>query len=409
MTGGRPRWWLPTLALVVLLVLGGVVWTAVRDDSYTAPRPTPPGRTAEPVAAAEALARLETAVRRRDAGAARDLAPAGDREARTLLGDLVRNAAALDVTAFRLRYVDEAGAVSADGAWSGVVDTSWQLAGFDDRPAETEVLVGLVAEADRVAIASLGGGDLRTPVWLADRVRVLRAPGTLVVDAAGDGARVFRLARAALPVVRRVLPQWRGPLVVEVPATAAGLDAALAAADGQYAGVAAVTTAADGTTGEGAPVHVFVNPRVLADLGPVGAQVVMSHEATHVATVAAGSTMPLWLLEGFADYVALRDVRLPESTVAAQIARQVRRRGVPDALPGPVEFETTNTHLGAAYESAWLACEVLAEIGGEPALVVLYESVNDGGPLDAALRASFGFGERELIRRWRARLSDLAG
>ena len=37
----------------------------------------------------------------------------------------------------------------------------------------------------------------------------------------------------------------------------------------------------------------------------------MSHEAVHVATEAARSTMPLWLLEGFADYVALRDVDLP--------------------------------------------------------------------------------------------------
>ena len=31
----------------------------------------------------------------------------------------------------------------------------------------------------------------------------------------------------------------------------------------------------------------------------------MSHEATHVATDATFASMPTWLLEGFADFVAL--------------------------------------------------------------------------------------------------------
>src|SRR4029079_112572 len=111
------------------------------------------------------------------------------------------------------------------------------------------------------------------------------------------------------------------------------------------------------------PVHVFVNPEVFDMLRPTGAQVVLSHEAAHVATDAARSTVPPWLLEGFADYVALRDVDLPVTTSAAQIIRQVRRDGVPDALPGAAEFDTATTHLGATYESAWLACVLLAERG----------------------------------------------
>ena len=52
----------------------------------------------------------------------------------------------------------------------------------------------------------------------------------------------------------------------------------------------------------------------------------MSHEATHVATDAALSTMPLWLLEGFADYVALRDVDLP-----------IVHDGRADHPPGPAQ------------------------------------------------------------------------
>ena len=54
-----------------------------------------------------------------------------------------------------------------------------------------------------------------------------------------------------------------------------------------------------------------MNPPVFEPLGPQGAQIVMSHEAAHVATDAAASSMPTWLLEGFADYVALAHVDLP--------------------------------------------------------------------------------------------------
>ena len=104
----------------------------------------------------------------------------------------------------------------------------------------------------------------------------------------------------------------------------------------------------------------------------------MSHEATHVATDAWASTMPLWLLEGFADYVALRDVDLPLTTSAAQIIAEVRRDGPPRALPGADEFGDATADLGATYESAWLACRLLAQDGGEDALVSFYRSVDRG-------------------------------
>jgi hypothetical protein len=45
-------------------------------------------------------------------------------------------------------------------------------------------------------------------------------------------------------------------------------------------------------------VHVFVNPEVFDRLQPTGAQVVLSHEAVHVATDAARSDVAPWLLEG---------------------------------------------------------------------------------------------------------------
>jgi hypothetical protein len=230
----------------------------------------------------------------------------------------------------------------------------------------------------------------------------------LVAGSAAQADGYARLAEAAVPVVRRVLPRWRPRLVVEVPASAAALDGALAADPGEYANIAAVTTTVDGSLAPDAPVHVFVNPEVLGRLRPQGAQVVMSHEAVHVATHAATSTLPLWLLEGFADYVALRDVDLPLTTTAGQVIREVRRHGPPDHLPGGPEFDTSTSHLGAAYESAWLACRLLAQRGGEAALVRLYQQVDRGRTLGAALGSTFGLTPRGLTRAWQRSLSDLA-
>ncbi len=193
-----------------------------------------------------------------------------------------------------------------------------------------------------------------------------------------------------------------------MPGSASLLDQALDAEPGEYANIAAVTTTVDGSLAPNAPVHVFVNPAVFDRLQAQGAQVVMTHEAVHVATEAALSTMPLWLLEGFADYVALRDVDLPLSTTAGQIIRRVRRNGPPAALPGSDEFDTATTHLGAAYEAAWLACRLLARTGGEDELIRLYALVSDGEPVGSALRETFGLGERALTKRWQGLLSDLA-
>ena len=207
-----------------------------------------------------------------------------------------------------------------------------------------------------------------------------------------------------------MLPQWRTGLVVEVPADAAGLDAALGAEPGEYAGIAAVTSSTDGSTAPDAPIHVFINPDIYDRLGPTGAQVVMSHEAVHVATEAPNSSMPQWLLEGFADYVALRDVDLP----LLDDGRADHRAGTPGGraattLPGRRSSAARDTHLGAAYESAWLACLVLADRGGEDDLVALYAAMDDGADLGSELRTRFGWTEQAFVEAWQQRLTDLAG
>jgi hypothetical protein len=360
--------------------------------------------------ATRALGALEQAVADRDEAAARALAPAGDDAAAARLAGIVGNARALHVEDFSLRYVDADGLVGADGSWAAVVDATWRFAGFDRHVARAEVTVGLRDDGDRVTVTAVGGGGRLSPLWLAGPARVRRTPDTLVVvdgtPAVAD--RFEQRARAAVRVVRRVVGDWRGGLVVEVPRSLAALDRTLDADPGTYDQIAAVTTSSDGSTTADAPVHVFVNPAVYGGLRPTGAQVVMSHEATHVATGAFTSTVPLWLLEGFADYVALRDVDLPVRRSAAQAIAEVRREGPPDTLPDAARFGTRTPDLGATYESAWLACRLVATDAGEAGLVRFYRAADRGAPLAAALRSTTGLTILDLTRQWRRLLTTLA-
>jgi hypothetical protein len=399
------------LSLCLLVASGLLAWALVGDDTYVASTPGQPEASVRPALATQTLDRFERAIDAGDADAARQLAPAGDTATADLLAAVVRNARALRVDDFTLRYVDADGALSPSGAWDAAVDATWRFTGFDRGPARSEVLVHLRNDGGRVAITGIGGGGHPSPLWLSGPLQVRRTDRTLVMVAGSPASAdaYARRAAAAVPVVRRVLPQWRRGLVVEVPASVDDLDRVLAADRGTYDQIAAVTTSADGSLAPGAPVHVFVNPDVFDRLRPTGAQVVMSHEATHVATDAWASTMPLWLLEGFADYVALRDVDLPLARSAAQIIAEVRQDGPPRGLPGAGEFGTRTADLGATYESAWLACRLLAQDGGEDALVRFYRAVDGGASVAAALRSSIGLTLPGFTLQWRGLLSDLAG
>ena len=72
-----------------------------------------------------------------------------------------------------------------------------------------------------------------------------------------------------------------------------------------------------------APIHVVVNPEATARLSGLGRDVLLTHEAVHVATRSPGSPAPTWLVEGYADRIAYR----------AHPSRRRRRRRRRSATP----------------------------------------------------------------------------
>jgi hypothetical protein len=242
------------------------------------------------------------------------------------------------------------------------------------------------------------------------RLSVVRTPRTLVLAApSADAGRFSAMAQRAVHDVDQVLTSWAGKLTIEVPASERQMDLMLHASQQQYANIAAVTTTVTGSVAPGTPVHVFVNPRVFATLKPKGAQVVLSHEATHVATKAAFADMPTWLLEGFADYVALDHAGVPVQVAAKQILARIRKDGPPRHLPTAQDLSPTANGLGATYEEAWLACRYLGERYGEKRLVSFYDAVDRGQSTGQAFRTVLGTTPRAFVDGWRADLLGLAG
>jgi len=402
-------------SLLVALLLGLLLGPTAcgGDTSIPPPKASADTSDARVAAATTTVRELADALEAGDGARASRLGLAASRQ---LLGSLVDNVRTLHLVDLSFRLVDDAAPADptdaeryGPDAWRGSVDVEYRLRDWDQRPTQLETTFVFAPTGSGQAIVGIGDTEGRTPLWLSGPVHVAALGRTLVIDRGDDATRFLRLASRALIDVGRVLPDWHGPLVIEVPPTEEALERALGAKPQQYASIAAVTASVDGSLVRTAPVHVFINPEVFAGLGPRGAQVVVSHESTHVATGATFAVMPTWLLEGFADYVALVHSGIPVSTAASQILARIRKSGPPDHLPSAAELDPSANGLGATYEEAWLATRFIGREYGEAKLVQFYEAVNDGSKVAAAFRTVLGTTETAFVKSWRADLRGLAG
>lgn len=296
-------------------------------------------------------------------------------------------------------------------SWTAEVRLSWRLRDFDEQDAVATLRYTFVQRGDTAYVADIEvAAGARRPVWLLGPLVVRRSERTLVAATArAEAVRVERLLRQAGDDVASVVSGWRGGLVAYVPGDVEQLESVLAATPDAYAEIAAVSTTVDGSREVDAPVAIVVNPAVIGQLGSVGARVVITHEATHVATGAAAVDVPLWVAEGFADYVGVGSVDVPLSVSAGAVIRDIRRNGLPDALPSDAAFTSGQGKLEVYYEQAWLAATLIAKEYGEDRLLAFYEYVV-AAPDEAgiALRRELGTSRGELTEQWRRYLKTIA-
>ncbi|WP_020390382.1 hypothetical protein [Kribbella catacumbae] len=346
-----------------------------------------------------------------------------DELARTIYSNLGK----LPLATFQLRYVsDDTGALPPDRkselggteSWLAQVEVSWQLTGFDTKPARETLPVTFVTRDDTTYAASFSErfvAGQRRPIWALGGIEVAKGEHSLVIslDSQADADEYATVTDRAVESVTKVWGKnWKKKAVVYLPAKQTQMESVLGAQPGTYTQIAAVTMAELDTPLVGAPLRIVANPKLFEELGKQGRRIVLTHETTHVASIATASPVPLWLAEGFADYVAFTAVSVQDESAAKELFKAVRAGKVPKSLPAPEAFAASSAELPLAYESGWLACRLISEREGQSKLVKFYRAVHASKSptgLADAFRTVLGTTEQEFVADWQKYLKRLAG
>jgi hypothetical protein len=305
----------------------------------------------------------------------------------------------------------------------------------------------------RWLVAGTDDGPQQRDVWDLGPVTVTRGARSVVVASTSADVPAARTAAEADAAAARVDALWGSgwprSTVVQVPAdlagmaallgrtSTAGLDqlAAVTTGERRTSGVPVSGPLSGGTGAVGAVAPgsasgdlVVIDPGAFAGLTAVGRGAVLTHELTHVATRAVvGTSPPVWVDEGFADYVAYLGTPLTTRDLAADVLASPQRVAALTDLPPDSAFDPAAGDVGAAYAEAWLAMRFVEREGG-PAMVVDFYRAAAGleplhtwprpapvrpalaphTPLERACYDVVGYPRPSFVRRWVAYVRSVA-
>ncbi|MFF3336742.1 hypothetical protein ACFYWX_45870 [Streptomyces sp. NPDC002888] len=250
-------------------------------------------------------------------------------------------------------------------------------------------------------------------LWDQGAVAVVRGEHSIVmgVGQSTERLRSFAgLADRAVPAVSQAWgTDWARHVVVLVPKSLDGMAELLGSPASSYRGIAAVTTGETGAPAKAPADRVIVNPDAYSMLGPLGKQVVLTHETTHVATRAhTNAATPLWLSEGYADWIGYLGSGRTPAQAAPELGRAVAQGDPPAALPTDRDFGFGGdaTRLAKAYEGGWMACRMIADRWGEVRLREFYRAVGAhkerAGAVEGALKDVLQTTPADFTAQWRA-------
>ncbi len=269
----------------------------------------------------------------------------------------------------------------------------YRLRGFDRTDSEVEQQLTCVQRDGRWYVAADTDGPTQPQPWDLGPVHVV-VDGDVLALGTAPPAVVADYARAGAASVRRVTsvwgPAWPRRAVVVVPRDQAEMARLLLRTDQDGLDQVAAVTTGERPEG-GGPAgsdRVVVNPAAFARLTAAGRRVVLTHELTHVAVRSSTrAPVPVWLSEGFAEYVGYRGVDIGRGAVAARLLELTRQgRGFP-SLPTAADFDPARATIAPAYSASWLACTLVVDRYGQDALVRLYRAAadSDGSDPDTVL------------------------
>jgi hypothetical protein len=262
-----------------------------------------------------------------------------------------------------------------------------------------------------------GPGDRRqqarddVEIWDGGPVKTLRSARTLIVYHPGAGQQLLagRLLRVADRAYAQVGAAWTGPwerkAVILVPKDQTEAERLVGARDLSRVAAVASSSVESGAAERVLGNRIVVNTTNVARYNDLSLQILVTHEMTHVATRTVGVGVPLLLVEGFADWAALKPVRLPLTTTRQALDRSVDSGRFDGRLPDDREFRSGDAAV--AYDEGSAFCLWVADAYGAGKLRALYRAFAGSDPttdgeLDRGFRRVLGISRATAERRWAA-------
>jgi hypothetical protein len=311
---------------------------------------------------------------------------------------------------------------SADELWAPAVDLRYALRGADLIPTDRAMGYLFARHGDAwylrsdTALDGLGRRTWRGPWDFAPCVVATTEHG-IVLSHPGSEPMVDRLVReldTSVEAVSEIWPtSWSRRVALMLPDSPAEMRA-LVGPDFPVESVVAVAVAdrVDNKTRTVAGQRVVLSPSGIRALSVASLRIVLRHEITHLAARAdTVDGSPIWLLEGFADYVGYRDSGVTLAEGAPDLAKRVRQDGLPTALPEDRAFRSRGPDLDLAYQQSWSLARYIADRYGESTLILVYRRLAGAGPVSASetdtmLRAVLGVDRAELVAGWQSYLRE---
>ena len=258
-----------------------------------------------------------------------------------------------------------------------------------------------------------GDGDNRfrgrddIEIWDSGPVRTVRSARTLIVHHPGQEVLARRLLRVADEGYAQVGAAWTGrwerKAVILVPRDESEAERLVGARDLSRVAAVASSSVESGAAERVLGNRIVVNTANVSRYNDLNLQILITHEMTHVATRTLGDGVPLLLVEGFADWAALKPLGYPFRVTRPALARLGSR--FDGALPRDAEFR--GPQAAVAYDEGSAFCLWVAETAGPGKLQALYRQFAGSDPptstqLDRGFRRVLGISRRTAEGRWAA-------
>jgi hypothetical protein len=297
------------------------------------------------------------------------------------------------------------------------VQVRYKFRGQDASPVLARASFTFVLTGSGWRIAGPGDSSMRrrddAEIWDSGEVRTARSARTLIVHHPGHEGLAQRLLGVADRAYAQVDVAWTGGwerrAVILVPRDQDEAERLVGARNLSRVAAVASSSVESGAAERVLGNRIVVNTDNVVRYNGLTLQILVTHEMTHVATRTLGDAVPLLLVEGFADWAALKPVGLPFDVTRPALNAAVDNGRFDGRLPADPDFRGPDAAV--AYDEGSAFCLWVASTYGTGKLQALYRKFRGSGrthegELNQGFRSVLGISRQTAERRWAAWVSD---